>query len=398
MTVSTRGGASGRPSGRSSPLSSNNTTPLHSRLHPCSGWGGDHVGRAVGPRALRRAGWHTAAHVRLLSMGPGRPVPSTARCSARAARSRPWWCPEAVRDVSPGTSPGCADRRCWLGVRVPVHGRPPHAIESMSLTPRRCARPRREALGGRPNLNEHLGQRAPGPPSPIAYDMCRGRGAPKPDRRRRRTCRTGRGRPESRPADERHRGRDITQPPARWWTRASRAGEPPAGHQHVPSALRLSLPRPGCAGPGNVRKPVDPPAGHPSRTSGGTVASGQDTARHARGMRRARQIIDVYVSRRRNAAAARRFFDRALATAVIVPGEVVTDRAAAYLGVLEHRLPEAWHRTERYANNRIEAGHGQLKRRLRPMRGLKTDAGAPHRDRRARLRPEPPPRTLRTRR
>ncbi len=32
--------------------------------------------------------------------------------------------------------------------------------------------------------------------------------------------------------------------------------------------------------------------------------------------------------------------------------------------------------TERYANNRVEADHGQLKRRLRPMRGLKTDRGA----------------------
>jgi hypothetical protein len=38
--------------------------------------------------------------------------------------------------------------------------------------------------------------------------------------------------------------------------------------------------------------------------------------------------------------------------------------------------PAAWHRTERYANNRLEADHGQLKRRLRPMRGLKTDLGA----------------------
>jgi hypothetical protein len=49
------------------------------------------------------------------------------------------------------------------------------------------------------------------------------------------------------------------------------------------------------------------------------------------------QVIDVYVSFRRDAAAARRFFDRALATAVVEPGEVVTDRAVAYLGVLEHR-------------------------------------------------------------
>ncbi len=88
------------------------------------------------------------------------------------------------------------------------------------------------------------------------------------------------------------------------------------------------------------------------------------------------QVIDVYVSSRRDAAAARRFFDRALATAVVEPDEVVTDQAAAYLGVLEHRLPEAWHRTDRYANNRIEADNAQLTRRLRPMRGLKTDAGA----------------------
>jgi len=41
--------------------------------------------------------------------------------------------------------------------------------------------------------------------------------------------------------------------------------------------------------------------------------------------------------------------------------------------VLEEVLPKAWHRMERYANNRIEADDAQLKRRLRPMRGLKTD-------------------------
>src|ERR1700712_1502645 len=32
--------------------------------------------------------------------------------------------------------------------------------------------------------------------------------------------------------------------------------------------------------------------------------------------------------------------------------------------------------TELYTNNRIEVDHGQLKQRLRPMRGLKTDHGA----------------------
>jgi DDE domain len=47
-----------------------------------------------------------------------------------------------------------------------------------------------------------------------------------------------------------------------------------------------------------------------------------------------------------------------------------------YPAVLEERLPAAWHRTDRYANNRIECDHGRLKARLRPMRGLKQDRSA----------------------
>ena len=88
------------------------------------------------------------------------------------------------------------------------------------------------------------------------------------------------------------------------------------------------------------------------------------------------QVIDVYLSPRRDSGAARRFFHHALATALVAPVEVVTDQAACYLRVLEEVLPAAWHRIERYANNRVEADHAQLKRRLRPMRGLKTDVGA----------------------
>jgi transposase, IS6 family len=34
-------------------------------------------------------------------------------------------------------------------------------------------------------------------------------------------------------------------------------------------------------------------------------------------------------------------------------------------------MPAARHITERYTNNSIEADHGRLKARLRPMRGLK---------------------------
>jgi IS6 family transposase len=58
------------------------------------------------------------------------------------------------------------------------------------------------------------------------------------------------------------------------------------------------------------------------------------------------QVIDVLLSSRRDLAAARRFFTRAL------------------------------HTVERYANNPVEADHGRWKARLRPMRGLKRHRSA----------------------
>ena len=73
------------------------------------------------------------------------------------------------------------------------------------------------------------------------------------------------------------------------------------------------------------------------------------------------QVIDAFMSTRRDAAAARRFFKRAISTTKVTPIEVVTDRAPAYLTVLDDLLEATWHRTERYANNRVEADHGRLK-------------------------------------
>ena len=83
------------------------------------------------------------------------------------------------------------------------------------------------------------------------------------------------------------------------------------------------------------------------------------------------QVIDVYVSRRRDIASARTFFSAALSVHE-VPSEVVTDRAPALANVVEHLLPAALHNTGQYENNRVECDHGRLKARLRPMRGVKT--------------------------
>jgi hypothetical protein len=86
---------------------------------------------------------------------------------------------------------------------------------------------------------------------------------------------------------------------------------------------------------------------------------------------------------------------RAISTAKIMPSEVVTDLAPIYPVVLEELLPTVWHRTDRYANNRIEADHGRLKARLRPMCGLRQEHGARVVIRRTRLRPERSARALR---
>jgi IS6 family transposase len=88
------------------------------------------------------------------------------------------------------------------------------------------------------------------------------------------------------------------------------------------------------------------------------------------------QVIDVLVSARRDAAAAHRFFTRALTMLKTVPAEVVTDAAPVYPAVLAELVPAAWHHVERYANNPVEADHSRLKHRLRSMRGLRTDRSA----------------------
>jgi transposase-like protein len=82
------------------------------------------------------------------------------------------------------------------------------------------------------------------------------------------------------------------------------------------------------------------------------------------------QVIDVLVSEKRDLAATRQFFTRALYHGPR-PAEVSTDRAPAYPRVLDELLPSACHVVERYANNPVETDHGRLKARLRPMRGLK---------------------------
>jgi transposase-like protein len=88
------------------------------------------------------------------------------------------------------------------------------------------------------------------------------------------------------------------------------------------------------------------------------------------------QVIDVFLSPRRNGDAARRFFARAISRTRISPVEVTTDRYRVYPRVLDEVLPGAFHDTGVHANNPLETDHGRLKSRLRPMGGLKRDRTA----------------------
>ena len=77
----------------------------------------------------------------------------------------------------------------------------------------------------------------------------------------------------------------------------------------------------------------------------------------------------MLLSEKRDMAATRQFFTRALEHRSS-PIEVTTDRATAYPRVLDELVPAACHITAQNANNAIEADHGRLKSRLRPMRRL----------------------------
>jgi transposase-like protein len=85
--------------------------------------------------------------------------------------------------------------------------------------------------------------------------------------------------------------------------------------------------------------------------------------------------VEPFLSKKRDLKAAEAFFAGAIRSNG-EPAEVTTDRAHALVRVITELLPAALHDTTQYANNRVEADHGRLKARLRPMRGLKQDRTA----------------------
>ena len=70
-------------------------------------------------------------------------------------------------------------------------------------------------------------------------------------------------------------------------------------------------------------------------------------------------IVDVYLSKRRNAEAARTFFKRAIDSSDVTPTQVATDKAKSYPPALRAVLPLMEQRSSKYLNNRLERDHRQ---------------------------------------
>jgi len=84
------------------------------------------------------------------------------------------------------------------------------------------------------------------------------------------------------------------------------------------------------------------------------------------------EVIDVFLQKRRDGAAAKRFFKRILEKHRREPRKITTDKLKSY-GVAHRKLiPNTIHDTSQYANNRAELSHQLTRIRERGMRRFKS--------------------------
>ena len=84
------------------------------------------------------------------------------------------------------------------------------------------------------------------------------------------------------------------------------------------------------------------------------------------------EVVDVYLQKRRDGAAAKRFFKRLLKKHRDEPRKIITDKLRSY-GVAHRALiPNTIHDTSQYASNRAELSHQPTRVRERGMRGFKS--------------------------
>ena len=93
-------------------------------------------------------------------------------------------------------------------------------------------------------------------------------------------------------------------------------------------------------------------------------------------MGREGHILDILVQRRRDKAAAKKFFRKLLKGLTYVPRVIVTDQLRSYGAALRELLPSVEHRRHRYLNNGAENSHQPTRQRERRMQGFKSPGHA----------------------
>ena len=83
-------------------------------------------------------------------------------------------------------------------------------------------------------------------------------------------------------------------------------------------------------------------------------------------------VVDVYLRKRRDGAAARRFFKRLLKSHHGESRKIVTDKLTSYGVIHRELIPDTIHDTSRYANIRAELSRQSTRVRERGMRNFKS--------------------------
>ena len=84
------------------------------------------------------------------------------------------------------------------------------------------------------------------------------------------------------------------------------------------------------------------------------------------------EVVDVFLQKRRNGKAAKRFFRRLLKKYHDEPRIIVTDKLGSYRVAHRELIPDTIHDTSQYANNRAELSHQPTRVRERGMRKFKS--------------------------
>jgi putative transposase len=83
-------------------------------------------------------------------------------------------------------------------------------------------------------------------------------------------------------------------------------------------------------------------------------------------------VLDILVTRRRNKAAAKRFFLKLLKGLKYEPRVIITDKLRSYGAALREVLPHVEHRQHKGLNNRAENSHRPTRRREKVMQKFKS--------------------------